>query len=51
VQELEMSGSVVIEPLRFPDHTRGMPTERFQASRWTKGTFLFRTIVGSSPVR
>jgi hypothetical protein len=36
---------VVIEAFAFPEHTYGMATERFQASRWTKGNFLFPTII------
>jgi hypothetical protein len=40
-----MDGLVVIESLDFPEHTCGMATERFQASRWTKGNFLFPTII------
>lgn len=40
-----MGGWVVIESLDFSEHTPVMPTERFQASRWTKGNFLFPTVI------
>jgi hypothetical protein len=42
---LETVLRVVIEKLDATGHQWAMATERFQASRWTKGNFLFPTII------